>query len=94
MAKLMIFVLLSVVCGVAYSKHVHPRNIMMQAEEELELQENPIPTDIDGMPIEVITHLKPSRFVPVNNVLFFTHYPPCEEGFTRDILGVCREVWD
>lgn len=48
--KLMIFVLLSVVCGV-YSKHVHPRNIMMQTEEELDLEEQPIPTDIDGMPI-------------------------------------------
>ncbi|CAG4988809.1 unnamed protein product [Parnassius apollo] len=33
-------------------------------------------------------------FVPMNNVIFFKTYPPCGNGFKRDVSGVCREVWD
>uniref|UniRef100_A0A2A4K0E2 Uncharacterized protein n=1 Tax=Heliothis virescens TaxID=7102 RepID=A0A2A4K0E2_HELVI len=93
MAKLFLLVVLLAVCVVGYAKHVHPRNTI-RLEEESAVDGEQIATDIDGMPIEVIRNIKPSRFVPVNNVLFFMRYPPCDEGFERDLLGVCREVWD
>ncbi|KAJ8725773.1 hypothetical protein PYW08_003956 [Mythimna loreyi] len=92
MAKFLFLVVLSAILAVAYTKHIHPRNMVHTDEDAV--NDEPIPTDINGMPIEVIRNIKPNRFVPVNNALFFMRYPPCEEGFERDLVGVCREVWD
>ncbi|CAK1581739.1 unnamed protein product [Parnassius mnemosyne] len=40
-------------------------------------------------------NIKPNNgFVPMNNIIFFKTYPRCGNGFKRDVLGVCREVWD
>ncbi|KAJ8722570.1 hypothetical protein PYW07_003750 [Mythimna separata] len=93
MAKFLLLVVLSAILAVAFTKHIHPRN-MVPTDEDAVNDSEPIRTDIDGMPIEVIRNIKPNRFIPVNNVLFFMSYPPCEEGFERDLVGVCREVWD
>ncbi|XP_063360007.1 uncharacterized protein LOC134649218 [Cydia amplana] len=44
---------------------------------------------------EIPRNIKPNRFVPLNNPIFFMGHTPCpEEGFKRDYLGICREVWD
>ncbi|CAB3255362.1 unnamed protein product [Arctia plantaginis] len=93
MSKIML--LLFVFCTVfvaIYGKHLHPRSIV-HFEEGIDDGTKAIDTNIDGMEIEMIRRIKPSWFVPVNNVLFFKSYPPCEDGFERDLRGVCREVW-
>lgn len=50
MAKFLFLVVLSVICAVVYTKHVHPRNIV-HADEDAVNDSDTIPTEIDGMPI-------------------------------------------
>ncbi|XP_041977153.1 uncharacterized protein LOC121731662 [Aricia agestis] len=46
------------------------------------------------IPLDFLQNVKPSRFVPINSALFFRRFEPCQEGYQRDVLGICREVWD
>nr|AON96629.1 hypothetical protein [Bicyclus anynana] len=83
-----VFVLLAFVV-VCQARHIHPG--YFDPEEVLFEEINNGGAD---MPIEVYRHLQPSRFVPLNSAIFFKSIEPCEDGFKRDVLGICREVWD
>ncbi|CAK1545254.1 unnamed protein product [Leptosia nina] len=50
--------------------------------------------DFANIPMEILLKMKPNRFVPINNVLFFKISEPCEDGLKRDAIGICREVWE
>ncbi|KAG6452723.1 hypothetical protein O3G_MSEX007769 [Manduca sexta] len=90
-----IVLLLVLLCGVmCCGMHIHPRGaVHTEGEMTHDEMREPVTSD-DGIPIDVLRNLKPTRFVPINSVLFFKSYPPCEPGFERDLIGVCREVWD
>ncbi|KAJ0180648.1 hypothetical protein K1T71_004052 [Dendrolimus kikuchii] len=91
MAKFICLCLLVYIFSVVHTKHIHPRSVVYVTDsagsEVVAYRENEVP-------IDVIQNIKPSRFVPINSALFFINYPPCENGFERDVLGVCREVWE
>lgn len=37
----------------------------------------------------------PYRFAPLNRDYVYKVGVPCkEEGYKRDVIGICREVWD
>ncbi|OWR47520.1 hypothetical protein KGM_212125B, partial [Danaus plexippus plexippus] len=42
----------------------------------------------------ILQTLKPTRFVPLNSPQFFKISEPCKDGYKRDAMGICREVWD
>lgn len=56
MAKFLLLVVLSAICGIGYAKHIHPRNTV-HADEDGVNDSEPIPADIDGMPIVSISFL-------------------------------------
>ncbi|KPI91618.1 hypothetical protein RR46_15122 [Papilio xuthus] len=75
--------------GVGNARHIHPSET--RDVDPLVLESSVI---MESVPNDVAPNYQSSGFVPMNNILFFKVFPPCEEGFRRDILGVCREVWD
>ncbi|KPJ06210.1 hypothetical protein RR48_14652 [Papilio machaon] len=73
------------------ARHIHPSEKREGDIDPLLLESRVI---VESVPNDVAPNYQSSGFVPMNNILFFKVFPPCEEGFRRDILGVCREVWD
>ncbi|XP_061712492.1 uncharacterized protein LOC133521504 [Cydia pomonella] len=89
------------------ARHIHPHgdpHASHQAVDELcehgakkALKTVPIKDEYINVEVieEIPRNIKPNRFMPLNNQIFFMGQMPCpEEGFKRDYLGICREVWD
>ncbi|CAF4938038.1 unnamed protein product [Pieris macdunnoughi] len=53
-----------------------------------------ISTETKSEDLDIYRNMKPNRFVPINNVMSFKIYDPCTNGLKRDVVGICREVWD
>ncbi|CAH4037285.1 unnamed protein product [Pieris brassicae] len=51
-------------------------------------------TKSEELPMDIYRNMKANRFVPINNVMFFKIYDPCMNGLKRDVVGICREVWE
>ncbi|CAH2086266.1 unnamed protein product [Euphydryas editha] len=88
--KLFVCVFLMLLGVFSQARHIHPVKDSDELQNKMIFEEI---NDIETGPIDVL-NLKPTRFVPINNVLFFKSFEPCEDGFKRDVLGICREVWD
>ncbi|KAM3963092.1 uncharacterized protein ACR2FA_002857 [Aphomia sociella] len=67
---------------------------LQDTDLNIEIPEDPAAVEIIEKTADEIRNVIPTRFVPINDAMFFKSYPPCEEGFERDLHGVCREVWD
>ncbi|XP_063531633.1 uncharacterized protein LOC134742420 [Cydia strobilella] len=89
------------------ARHLHPHGDTHERHQDVEeLCEHGAEKALKTAPIreeyinveaieEISRNIKPNRFVPLNNPIFFMGQMPCpEEGFKRDYLGICREVWD
>ncbi|CAH0721806.1 unnamed protein product, partial [Brenthis ino] len=83
MKQLAFLVLVGVMCQ---ARHIHPGHIL---ENDIIFED----LNTEDTPVDIL-HLKQTRFVPLNRESFFKTYEPCEDGFKRDALGICREVWD
>ncbi|CAH2241238.1 jg3301 [Pararge aegeria aegeria] len=86
MKTLIILLIFGVVCQ---ARHIRPGNF---DQDEVIFEE--INNERPDIPINIFRNLKPSRFVPLNSDIFFKSIEPCKDGFQRDVLGICREVWD
>ncbi|KAI8434787.1 hypothetical protein MSG28_003300 [Choristoneura fumiferana] len=96
MTKL-VLLLVSILVIYANARHIHHKeNVEDKWENEVqEVEERAaIKKENTDVPVDIIRNIKPNRFVPINNAIFFMGYLPCQDGFKRDFMGVCREVWD
>ncbi|XP_063378336.1 uncharacterized protein LOC134665335 [Cydia fagiglandana] len=108
MTKLYIVVLFVSALVFTNARHLHPHEVVPLARHQ-DVEEpcehgakkalKTAPSREEYINVEVIDeisrNIKPNRFVPLNNQIFFMGHMPCpEEGFKRDYLGICREVWD
>ncbi|XP_047988894.1 uncharacterized protein LOC125228387 [Leguminivora glycinivorella] len=102
MIKLIVLLFVTVIVF-ANARHIHPHGDTHARHHDVELCKDGTEKDGEAAEIreyvEVIEkiprNVKPNRFVPRNDPIFFMGHMPCpEEGFKRDYLGICREVWD